>query len=156
MVRLFRSLCILEKQLVLLESALKLFWGFEVLGELEVKEVLRKFTDLNLVKRERVDRCILNEKPFCVRLHDLVLGLSQKMKVDEQQAWDTCLINAYRSVLEDGKVTETRSRAWWNMEGDGYISRNLSRHLIASRCRKELEALLCDVRWTLRRYEMGG
>ena len=71
------------------------------------------------------------------------------------QAWHNGLINAYRSVLEDGRVIETSSVAWWKMEDDGHISRNLSRHLIASGCRKELETLLCDVRWTLRRCEMG-
>ena len=44
----------------------------------------------------------------------------------------------------------------WNTEDDGHISRNLSRHLIARGCWTELEALLCDARWTLRRHEMGG
>ena len=156
MVRLFRSLCILEKQQFLPESALNLFWGFEGLGELEVKEVMRKFTDLNLVKRERVDGCIFNEEPFCIRLHDFVLGLCKTMKIDEQQVWHICLINAYRSALEDGKVMKKHSRAWLNTEYDGHIFRNLSRHLIASGCRKELEALMCDVRRTLRRYKMGG
>ena len=154
--RLFRSLCILENQQFLPESALKLFWGFEGLDEMKVKEAVKKFADVNLVKRERVDRCIVKEEEFCVRLHDLVLELCKEMGVDEQQAWHIGLINAYRSVLEDSKVMERGSGAWWKMEDDGHISRNLSRHLIASGCRKELETLLCDVRWTLRRCEIGG
>ena len=78
------------------------------------------------------------------------------MEVDEQQGWHIDLINAYRSVLEDGKVMGARSEAWWKMKDDGHVSTNLSRHLIASGCCTELEALLCDVRWTLRRYDMGG
>ena len=52
---------------------------------MEVREVVRKFADLNLVKRERVDRYIVKDNKICVRLHDLVLELCKKMKVDEQQ-----------------------------------------------------------------------
>ena len=44
----------------------------------------------------------------------------------------------------------------WKVEDDGYVCENLSRHLAASGCWTELEALVCDVRWTLRRFEMGG
>ena len=44
------------------------------------------------------------------------------MKVDEQQAWHIGLINVYSSVLEEGKVMETGSGAWWKMEDDGHIS----------------------------------
>ena len=51
--RLFRSLCILEKQQFLPASTLKLYWRFEGLDEMEVREVVRKFADLNLVKRGR-------------------------------------------------------------------------------------------------------
>ena len=156
MARLFRSLCILEKQQFLPESTLKLYWRLERLDGSEVREVVRKFADLNLVRRERVDSCTVKKEQFCVRLHDLVLELCKKMEVDEQQKWHIGLVNGYRSVLEDGKVMETGSGAWWKMEDDGHLSTNLSRHLVASGYWKELEALLCDVRWTLRRYEMGG
>ena len=58
-------------------------------------------------------------------------------------------------VLEDGEVADALLGAWWKVEGDGPVSGNLSRHLIASGCWTELEVVLCDVRWTLRRYEMG-
>ena len=116
---------------------------------------MRKFADLNLVKRERVHSCIVKVKQHCVRLHDLVLDLCKKMAGNEQKAWHVGLINAYRLALEDREVIRTGGGAWWKIENDGHISANLSRHLIASGCWTELEAILCDVRWTLRRYEMG-
>ena len=84
--RLFLSLCILDKRQFLSESTLKLFWGLGGLDELAVREVMGKFADLNLVKRERVDRRIVKEEQLCVGLHDLVLELCKKMEVDEQQA----------------------------------------------------------------------
>ena len=109
--RLFRSLCILEKQQFLPESTLKLYWRLEELDEIGVREVVRKFADLNLVKREREDRTIVKEEQFCFRMHDLVLGLCKKMEVDEQPSRHIVLINAYRSVLEGAKVIGTGGRA---------------------------------------------
>ena len=154
--RLFCSLCILEKQQFLPESTLKLYWEFEGLDEMEAREVVQKFANLNLLKRERIDRSVFQDEQFCVRLHDLVLELCKKMEVEEQERWHLGLINAYRLVLEDGEVPGARTEAWWKVKDDGHVSGNLSRHLIASGCWPELEALVCDVRWTLRRYEMGG
>ena len=95
-----------------------------------------------------MDRSIVKEEQFRVRVHDLVLGLCKTMEVDEQQSWHIGLINAYRFGTDGG--------VWWKIEDDGHISANLSRHLIASGHWTELEALLYDVRCTLRRYEMGG
>ena len=112
---------------------------------MEVRGVVVKFANLNLVKRERVESCIVKVKQFCVRLHDLVLELCKKMIGDEQQAWYIGLLNAYRLALEDGEVIGTGGGAWWKMEDDGHISANLSRHLIASGRWTELEALLCEV-----------
>ena len=42
------------------------------------------------------------------------------------------------------------------MKYGGSLYENLSRHLVASGLTIELEALLCDVRWTLRRCRIGG
>ena len=71
--RLFRSLRILEKEQFLPESAQKLYWKLEGLDEMEVREVVKKLADFNLVRRERKDRCIVEDKEVCIRLHDLVL-----------------------------------------------------------------------------------
>ena len=151
--RLFRSLCVLEKQQSIPESTLKLLWG---LGNRQVSEIVRKFVNLNIAKREIQNRSASNNRQFCLHLHDLILELCQEMAVEEQEQWHMNLVNAYRLTLEGGKVTETGVTAWWKVEDDGYVSENLSRHLVASGSCIELEALLNDVRWTLRRYEMGG
>ena len=50
MERLFRSLGVLGKQQFLQESTLELYWGREGLKEMEVREVVQKFANLNLVK----------------------------------------------------------------------------------------------------------
>ena len=97
-----------------------------------LRDLVLKLADLNLAKRKRVDRCTVTEEQSCVPLHDLVLDLCKIMEVDEQKAWHIGLIDAYRLIIEDDKVIKTRSGAWWKIEDDGSISRNLSRHLIAS------------------------
>ena len=109
---LFRSLRILEKQQFLPESTLKLYWKSEGLDEMQVREVAKKFADLNFVKRERVSSCIVKGNKVCVRLHDLVHELCDRMKVYEQQAWHIGLINGYRSVSEDDTVMGIGSGEW--------------------------------------------
>ena len=119
MKRLFRPLCILEKQKFLPQSTLRLYWRFERLDDIAVREVVLKFADLKLVKRERVDRCVEAEEELCVRLHDLVLELSKKMEVDEQKACHFGLINAYRSIVENGrswKQVQERAGRWKTMD----------------------------------------
>ena len=154
--QLFRSLCVLEKQQSIPESTLKLFWRLE---KRQVGEVVRKFANLNIAKRELLDLPAYENRKapqFCLRLHDLVLELCQEMEIDEQDSWHISLINAYRLTLDDSNATETHLASWWKVQDDGYVSENLSRHLVASGSLKQLEMLLSDVRWTLRRYEMGG
>ena len=51
---------------------------------------------------------------------------------------------------------QTQAKDWWNVKDHGCIYENLSRHLVASGLSIELEALLCNVRWTLRRHKIGG
>ena len=91
-------------------------------------------------------------------MHDLVLELCYEMVVDqeEEEDWHLKLIFSYRLTLKDGKEVETDQKDWGNVEDDGCVYVNFSRHLVASGLRIELETLLCDVRWTLRRYGMGG
>ena len=154
--RLFRSLCVLEKQQLMPESILEQYWA---LNELQMSEVVEKFTNLYIVKRDLLKRSInINSKisQFHVYMHDLVLELCQEMVVGEENEWHLRLINAYRMTLEDDEEMETQPKDWWNVKDDGCVYENLSRHLVASGLSIELEALLCDVRWTLRRYEVGG
>ena len=79
--RLFRSLSVLEKKKSKPEHTLELFWG---LSKRQTREVLRKFADLNIVRRELV-KLIANNRnvsQFCGHLHDLVLEFRQEMEVD--------------------------------------------------------------------------
>ena len=50
---LFESLCILEKQEAIPESTLMLYWS---MSKHSVHEVVRKFADLSIVRREKFDR----------------------------------------------------------------------------------------------------
>ena len=52
------------------------------------------------------------------------LNYDKKMEVDEQQARHIGLINGYRTVIENSKVMERDSGAWWEMEDDGHIPEN--------------------------------
>ena len=67
MVPLFRSLFILEKQQFLTKTTLQICWRFEGLDEMEVRGVVRKFKNLNLLRREQIYSCIFKEEQFCVR-----------------------------------------------------------------------------------------
>ena len=75
MKRLFRSLCILEKQNFLPKSTLKLYWGSDGLDEMDVRMVLRKFANLNIMSRKRVGKSVVKDEEYLVRLYDLVLEL---------------------------------------------------------------------------------
>ena len=109
---------------------------------MEVRRVLEKFANLNIMSRERVGKSVVKDEQFCMRLHDLVLELSKNMEVNEKKRLHMGLINAYRLVLGDGEVTEAGSGAWWKVKDDGHVSGNLSRHLTASGYWTELEAPL--------------
>ena len=82
---LFCSMSILEKQQFLPVCTLKLYWELEGLEEMEVREVVRKIEEFNLLERERVNRSIFEDRRFCIRAYDFVLELYKKMKVDEEQ-----------------------------------------------------------------------
>ena len=153
--RLFRSLCVLEKQQLLPESKLQQYWG---LNKRDVGELVQKFRNLSIVKRDILRRSTNTNSEvsqFYVHMHDLVLELCQEMVVGEEEEWHLMLINSYRWTLQDDKEMGTQPKDWWNVKDDGCVYQILSRHLVASGLSVELEALLCDVRWTLRRYKIG-
>ena len=77
--RMFESLCVLEKQTLITESALKSLWE---LGEREVGEVIGKFADCNIVHLEPFSQNATSDETvynYGVRLHDLVLMLCREM-----------------------------------------------------------------------------
>ena len=82
---LLRSLCILEKQQFLPESTMKLYWRSERQDEMMLREVVGKFANLNIMKRERVDKSVVKDEHFCFRFYDLVLELCKKMEANEKK-----------------------------------------------------------------------
>ena len=88
-------------------------------------------------------------------MNDVTLELCQEMAIDEEEKWHLRLINSYRLTLEDDEEIETQPKDWWNVKDDGQVYENLSRHIVASGFSIELEALLCEVEWILRRFEIG-
>ena len=68
-----------------LKSTLKLYWRFEGMDEMGVSEVVEKFANLNIMKRERVDKSVVKDEQFCVRFHDLVVEICKKMEVYEKK-----------------------------------------------------------------------
>ncbi len=101
---LFRSLSVLQKQIVMPKGMLSMVSG---LGLQENDCVVNKFADLGLITKT-MDRTTLGKrsnevvKEYGVRLHDLVLVLCQEMTVDEQE-------ERHGSVVEALK----RSKSMW-------------------------------------------
>ena len=156
---LFRSLCVLEKQMVMPKSVLSNLWG---LSSRETDHVVRKFADLGLITKTKgntlAEPCE-NEtvEDYGVRLHELILVLCQEMAWYEQEERHASVIDALKrskSVWIGEQVPMLDE--WWRLKSSGYIFGNLSRHMVKCGRRQALANLLSDVRWTLRRVEVGG
>ncbi len=156
---LFRSLCVLEKQMVMPKSMLSIIWR---LRSRETDRVVDKFADLGLITKSTdtitSERCT-NEiaEDYGIRLHGLILVLCQEMAVDEQEERHGNVINALKrskSVWIRGEIPTLAE--WWRLKDNGYIYSNLSRHMVKCGQRQALATLLSDVRWTLRRVDVGG
>ncbi len=156
---LFRSLCVLEKQMVMPRSMLSMMWG---LSSRETDRVVHKFADLGLVTKtmdtttsERNSNEIAED--YGVRLHDLVLVLCQEMAVDEQEERHASVIAALKRSKSVWIGEEIPTLAeWWRLKDNDYIYGNLSRHMVKCGQKQALAKLLSHVRWTLRRVEYGG
>ena len=109
-----------------------------------VDDVVKKFVNCNLVKRERHKK----GSEYDVRLHDLVLYLCQQAAQDSQTSWHKALIDAY--YIPENGVCE-----WWEVDDSRYIIPNLARHLAKGGCREELQTLLCDYHWFKKHKETG-
>ena len=156
---LFRSLCVLEKQMVMPKSMLSIVWG---LGSRETNRIVNKFADLGLLTKtmdrttsERSSNDIVEE--YGIRLHDLVLVLCQEMSVDEQEERHEkviCALKRSKSMWIDDEIPTLAE--WWRLKDISCIYGNLSRHMVKCGQKQALANLLSDVRWTLRRVEIGG
>ncbi len=104
-------------------------------------------------------------------LHDLQLDFCRReaRKMTCFSLWHTKLLNGYIRApeipaLEKSKghaaqtIVSFTPRAWWakSVPEDGYIHKNISRHLACSDQGIELVALLLDARWTTLRETVGG
>ncbi len=156
---LFRSLCVLEKQMVLPKRMLSMIW---TLSSRETDRVVHKFADLGLITKT-MDRTTSDSssneivEEYGVRLHDLVLVLCQEMADDEQEERHGNVIDALKrskSAWIRGEIPTPAE--WWRLKDNGYIYSNLSRHMVKCGQRQALATLLSDVRWTLRRVDVGG
>ncbi len=156
---LFRSLSVLDKQMTMPKSMLSIIWG---LGSRETDRVVDKFADLGLITKtlyrttsERSSNEVVEE--YGVRLHDLVLVLCQEMAADEQEGRHGSVIEALKRSNSIWISEQSPTLAeWWRLKNNDYIYANLSRHMVKCGQRETLANLLSDVRWTLRRVEVGG
>ena len=156
---LFRSLCVLNKQTVMPKSMLSILWG---LSSRETDRIVHKFADMGLITKTAdttTSEKSSNEigEGYGVRLHDLVLVLCQEMAVDEQEERHASVIDALKRSKSAwiGKEITTLTE-WWRLKDNGYIYANLSRHMVKCGQRQALVNLLSDVRWTIRRVDVGG
>ncbi len=67
---------------------------------------------------------------------------------------DVLKLERSKSAWKNDEIPD--SDEWWRLKNSVYLYGNLSRHMVNSGRREELANLLCDVRWTLRRFEIGG
>ncbi len=156
---LFRSLCVLDKQKMMPKSMISILWG---LSSRQTDRVVRKFADLGLVVKtadKMPSESSQNEtvEDYSVRLHDLILVLCQEVTGEEQEERHGLVIDALKrsKFMWIDEETPTQEE-WWRLKNGGYIYGNLSRHMVKCGRRQELANLLADVRWTLRRVEVGG
>ncbi len=155
---LFRSLCVLEKQMVLPKSMFSNLWR---LTSRETDSVMRKFVDLGLITKT-VAKMASETSPngirenYGVRLHDLILVLCQEMSEGEQEKRHESVLDALKSSksvwIHEELPTAGES---WRLKDDGYIYGNISRHMVKCARTQALANLLSDVRWTIRRIEVG-
>ena len=76
--RLFRSLCVLEEQKLTPERALKRYWG---LDNRQVGEIVRKFNNLNIVKRDLLKRSTKQWRQYRSSLSACTIWYSNCVKI---------------------------------------------------------------------------
>lgn len=144
---MYRSLCVLQKQLWAPFSMLRALWGLDAD---QVKDVVESFEELNLLEVEFRD--VGGSVPGSsmmdgVKLHDLALDFChQQVRRHKEGAkkWHALLLSGY---LPHKSPFETR--AWWAEPNDGYLHHQLTRHLLGCRAFEETTKLLLDWRWIM-------
>ena len=143
--RLFRALCVVEKQESLPLSALAALWGID---ETRAGRRARYMASVKLIEK-RSESSGTRESTF--GLHDLLIDWIRDDLVEpvNREGFHAALVNNYASTLSLAVVDREPCRRWWKVPAGGYMERTLCRHLGAagSPLREELGALVCDMRW---------
>ncbi|CAN8067520.1 unnamed protein product [Agarophyton chilense] len=147
--KLFRALCVVQKQQCVPFNMLKNLWGLESLAEVE--DVVEMMNDVSVLQVRR-------ESGFKnVQLHDLILDIAVLKASEEHEAqmFFRILIHNYirSETTEDGYWLRA---AWWNTGDDGYFHNNLCRALRNAGYVDELLWLLSKPQWIVMRLQDGG
>lgn len=123
------SFCILEKQGKIKSPKMENIWKYEEKASSRILE--------NTISG------IEN-----IGMNDLVLEIiNNRSSEKEKEKWTANLLDSYNVGQAKGK----KCRNWWDVQDDGYIMKHLARHLRQSENTEELQNILCDVQWILKR-----
>ena len=140
------------------KSMLSNLWG---LSSQETDLVVRNFADLGLITKTKYERRSEQtqdetSEDYSILLHDLIIALCQEM-VDDGQKRHRKFIDALKclkSLWIGEEIPKLEEQ--WGLKNGADIYGNLSWHMVKGGCGQELANLLSDVRWTLRRIQIGG
>ncbi len=164
MFQLFEALCVLKNQGHLPISILQRLWG---LSFDETFLIIEKLADMSIIALHLGERDPLCELPdVSISAHDLVLAYSNHLarESNSEGMWHMKLLDGYkcfdlvseRDVQSTGVTFQKSPNPWWDVESDGYIHNNLSRHMTHGGLVAELYGLVSDIRWTKFRVNEGG
>lgn len=153
---MFRGLCVFPKQGLIPVGAVARLWGFYPDVAL-AKKMIKELKKVGLV----------TVTGNTVSLHDIVLDYCdwKCKRMCQLQEWHRRLLQSYerkgrRNDRSDPRMDcVTVTEEWWNesvIEDDGYICGNLCRHLAGCGKARELNALVTDFRWIVRRTRAMG
>lgn len=149
--KLYKALCVVEKQVWLPLSALSALWD---VSEGDAAAYARRFGDSSLATvRPQV---VGGQESLVLGLHDLLVDWvrSRLVTSTERQRHHEALVEQYASRLErrplaaEGSTSDRYCRPWWELE-DEYAKRTLCRHLLSggASLQREAVALLFDWWW---------
>lgn len=165
---MYRALSVVRKQSRAPMSMLCALWCVDAD---RAKDVAEEFENLSLLGIQYDDANVEHgNRPhsFNIKMHDLILDYcKQQVRAhnESSQKWHAILLRGYQPA-QPWKISLQRlflwqhldallrqwypltpPRPWWTAPNDGYLFKNLVRHLVESGEYKEGTGLLLDVRW---------